>query len=398
MKSLISLIGLVISCINLLHSQVAQFPQIYYSGQTGGSSLIRATASLSASTLTTLTGGYHIGADAQTTSTESYGLATWARVCLPSTSSTNNTPNYGYTMYGSYYIRINDINDYAIVNTTSTPLGVRTCANCTSSYVTIGGQNAYYGKNSVLALTGNTSSGWYEIYLPTNCSQTTGWVNGIYLIINSNTQDYKIVAGSVTNSSSVFLWGSTITLGSTATTYSTEGFYQYKLANGWSGTITCSDPNYNTSSPLSYSFTANSHNYTRDFVMSNTVTCTGVTISTQPQNQSATVGGTATFSVTPSGTSPFTYQWKKNGTNITTNGTSQSYTTPTLSLSDNGNTYSCYVTNCSGNNNVTSNSATLTVTNNCTAVSISTQPQNQSATVGGTATFSVTHRGTSPFT
>ncbi len=87
---------------------------------------------------------------------------------------------------------------------------------------------------------------------------------------------------------------------------------------------------------------------------------------------------------------------EKNGTNIS-GATSSTYVTPTLTLSDNGNTYSCYLTNCSGDNNATSNSATLTVTNNCTAVSVTTHPQSQSKTVGNTATFSVVAGGTSPY-
>jgi len=393
----ISILFLAVLLFKLSQAQVSQFPQIYYSGQVGGNSLIRANASLSASTLTTLRGNYNIGAESITSSTESYGTATWAKVCLPSTSSTNNTPNYGYTMYGSYYIRISENNNYAKVNTINDALGVRTCAGCISSRVTIGGQNAYYGKNSILALTGNISSGWYEIYLTNNCSQTTGWVDGQYLTFPSS-QSYKIIGGSVTNSpNSAFVWGASINFSGLTSVNTTEGFFQYKVPANWSGTLTCSHPSYNTSSPTSISIFANNHYYTNNFVLSNVTPCTGVTITTPPQSQTKTVGNTATFSVVAGGTSPYTYQWKKNGTNIS-GATSSSYTTPTLTLSDNGNTYSCYLTNCSGNNNTTSNSATLSVTNNCTAVSITTHPQNQSKTVGNTATFSVVAGGISPYT
>jgi Secretion system C-terminal sorting domain/Divergent InlB B-repeat domain len=125
-------------------------------------------------------------------------------------------------------------------------------------------------------------------------------------------------------------------------------------------------------------------------------TCTAVTIGTQPQSQPATVGNTATFSVIASGTAPFNYQWRKNSINIS-NATSASYTTPILAASDNGSIYSCYITNCNGSNNTLSNTATLSVTNNCTAVTIGTQPQSQPATVGSTATFSVISSGTAPF-
>ena len=37
---------------------------------------------------------------------------------------------------------------------------------------------------------------------------------------------------------------------------------------------------------------------------------------TQPSSQTVTVGQTAVFSVTATGTGPFTYQWQKNNSNI----------------------------------------------------------------------------------
>ncbi|MEO6669290.1 MAG: immunoglobulin domain-containing protein [Ferruginibacter sp.] len=124
--------------------------------------------------------------------------------------------------------------------------------------------------------------------------------------------------------------------------------------------------------------------------------CTAVSISTQPQNKTANVGSTVTFSIGVNGTSPFLYFWYKNNVQIS-GANSSTYTTPTLSLSDNGNIYKCIVTNCSSTFQATSNSATLTVSSTCTPVSISSQPQNQTANVGGAVTFSVGVNGTSPF-
>jgi len=88
--------------------------------------------------------------------------------------------------------------------------------------------------------------------------------------------------------------------------------------------------------------------------------CTGVTITQQPTNQTVTSGNSATFSVTATGTAPITYQWTKNGYNIS-GATNSTYTTPTLYTSDNGNTYMCKVTNCDGT--VNSNIASVTVNN-----------------------------------
>lgn len=103
-------------------------------------------------------------------------------------------------------------------------------------------------------------------------------------------------------------------------------------------------------------------------------------ITNQPQNVTVTVGQSATFSVTASGTSPLSYQWRKNGTNIS-GATSQSYTKTNVQLSDSGN-YSVVVTNSAGS--TTSNNAKLTVLapNQLPTATIST-PQTGSMYSGG---------------
>ncbi len=118
------------------------------------------------------------------------------------------------------------------------------------------------------------------------------------------------------------------------------------------------------------------------------------TITTQPANQTATVGQTATFSVAASGTG-LSYQWYKNSAAIS-GATAASYTTPTTTTADNNATFYVVVTNAAGS--VTSNSATLTVTSTTTKPTITGQPQNTTVNVGQTATFSVTASGTAPFT
>ena len=115
------------------------------------------------------------------------------------------------------------------------------------------------------------------------------------------------------------------------------------------------------------------------------------TISTQPAAQTVTVGQTATFSVTASGTSP-NYQWRKNGTNIS-GATSSTYTTPATVSADNNAAFTVVVSNSAGT--ATSSSATLTVN---VAPAITAQPTAQTVTVGQTASFSVTASGTAPLT
>jgi hypothetical protein len=82
-------------------------------------------------------------------------------------------------------------------------------------------------------------------------------------------------------------------------------------------------------------------------------------ISAQPQNATVASGATATFTVTATGSTPMTYQWMKNSANLS-GATSASYTTPATSSSDNGASFTVSISNAAGN--ITSDSATLTVT------------------------------------
>src|SRR5436190_16124405 len=113
-------------------------------------------------------------------------------------------------------------------------------------------------------------------------------------------------------------------------------------------------------------------------------------ITTQPANKTVNPGETATFSVTATGSTPLSYQWRKNGANIT-GATSRSYTTPATTAADNGSLYSVVVSNSGGS--VTSHNATLTVR---LPPTITTQPANKTVNVGQTAKFSVTATGTTP--
>jgi hypothetical protein len=113
----------------------------------------------------------------------------------------------------------------------------------------------------------------------------------------------------------------------------------------------------------------------------------------QPASQTVTVGQAGTFSVTASGTAPFSYQWSKNGTAVG-GATAASYITPATTAADNGARFTVLVTNPAGS--MTSGAATLTVTAAPVAPSITTQPANQTVTAGQTASFSVTASGSAP--
>ncbi len=115
---------------------------------------------------------------------------------------------------------------------------------------------------------------------------------------------------------------------------------------------------------------------------------TAPSIATQPQSQLVSPGQQVTFSVTANGSTPLSYQWQRGTTNIS-GATSASYTF-TAAVSDNGATFRCVVTNSVGS--ATSNSATLTVTNdpNAPVPTITSPALNTTYAGGDTVAFAAT--------
>ncbi|MBI5772005.1 MAG: immunoglobulin domain-containing protein [Verrucomicrobia bacterium] len=114
---------------------------------------------------------------------------------------------------------------------------------------------------------------------------------------------------------------------------------------------------------------------------------TAPVISAQPISQTASPGGTVTFSVTATGTPTPTYQWNLNGAPLA-GATNAALTLTNVQLPHAG-AYTVTVAN--GIGTVTSNAATLGGTN--AAPTITSQPQNTTVTSGQTATLSVTATG-----
>ena len=81
-------------------------------------------------------------------------------------------------------------------------------------------------------------------------------------------------------------------------------------------------------------------------------------ITNQPSSQTVLIGGSASFSVSVSGSSPFQYQWRFNGTNIFA-ATNAAYSMLSVATTNAGN-YSAVVTNSAGS--AISSNAVLTVT------------------------------------
>lgn len=122
---------------------------------------------------------------------------------------------------------------------------------------------------------------------------------------------------------------------------------------------------------------------------SNSVTVTinsAPSISTHPTSGTVCSGSTRQFCVTASGSSPLSYQWQRDGVDIS--GATSSCFTASLAGS-----YRCVVTNACGS--AVSNAATLTVNGSPT---ISSQPIGGTACSGSTYQFCVTASGAGPFT
>jgi sugar lactone lactonase YvrE len=110
-------------------------------------------------------------------------------------------------------------------------------------------------------------------------------------------------------------------------------------------------------------------------------------ITTQPVNQSVSIGGSATLTVVASGTA-LNYQWLLNGVAIT-GATSSTYTISSITTNNAGN-YTCVISNSAGS--VTTAAITITVI--LPTPTITTQPISQTVSIGGSAIFTVVASGT----
>ncbi|MCX8090310.1 MAG: immunoglobulin domain-containing protein [Verrucomicrobiae bacterium] len=118
----------------------------------------------------------------------------------------------------------------------------------------------------------------------------------------------------------------------------------------------------------------------------------------QPADQAIAVGSNAVFNLQAVGATPLSFRWQKGASNLTDSARFFGSSSPTLmivgaNLADAGN-YRCIVSNAFGN--VTSRVALLTVTNLALPPVFIQQPTDQSAVLGGNATFSVAVEGNPP--
>ncbi len=166
----------------------------------------------------------------------------------------------------------------------------------------------------------------------------------------------------------------------------------------------------NISGAQSATLTVSSMSYTDDGSYTVTVTSPGGSIDSsaatltaiepiitgQPASATVASAGTATFSVTVTGAAPITYQWKKNGSNLTDGGNVVGALTSALTLtgvsSTDATSYTVLVGDASGTNVLSSN-AILTV---LSPPSITSQPSSRTIVAGHKAAFAVSATGAAP--
>ena len=144
--------------------------------------------------------------------------------------------------------------------------------------------------------------------------------------------------------------------------------------------------------PSGYTAYGSAGSYTITGTVPPLTTPVAPTIVTPPLASTVVAGGTASFSVTATGSAPLSYQWKKGETNLPGQ-TLRTLTLPAAQVSDEG-FYAVVVTNPVGS--VTSGPVALTVVPAPVAPGIVTPPASQAVTTGAAVTFSVSASGTAP--
>lgn len=131
-----------------------------------------------------------------------------------------------------------------------------------------------------------------------------------------------------------------------------------------------------------------------DIVINPGAPVTNVSIGSSPTMETLQSGQTLTFTASAQGTGPFTYQWRKNGSDIT-DATSSSYQIQNVSSADDGD-YTVLVSS-PYDTGVVSNTITVNLSRPVSNVVAQCLPSNN-VLVGTEVTFSVTHSGSGPFT
>ena len=227
----------------------------------------------------------------------------------------------------------------------------------------------------------------------------SGWVLSDYqnILVSHYFSTYYTAPTIVSNpSAQTVVQGSKVIFSVTATGSATLSYQWYKNTLAISG-ATLSSYSINSTSQSdagNYSvMVTNNAGSVNSSIATLTVSNPVVapSIINQPASQSVNTGNTASFSVSASGTSPFAYQWYKNGIAIS-GATNTTYTIAAAASADLGN-YTVTVTNSAGS--ITSNTANLSVNQVVLSPVITTQPVSQSVITGSAVLLSVGATGSS---
>ncbi len=277
---------------------------------------------------------------------------------------------------------------------TLNPLSQAVCAgtNVTfSSSATGTGVLTYQWKKNTVNISGATSSDYtingvaagdaanYTVVVTGNCGTATSSI--AVLAVNPIT----VISLQPANQSSCL--GGSVTFGVTAT--GTSLTYQWKknavdIGGATSASYSINPVTAGDAATYSVSVTGTCGTLTSGGA---TLTITaGTVINTQPSNQLSCLGGNVTFSISASGSGTVTYQWKKNGIDIS-GATLSSYTINPVTAGDAAN-YSVVAISLCGS--TASNTASLTI---IPASVIATQPSSQTVCLGNNATFTMSATG-----
>jgi hypothetical protein len=260
--------------------------------------------------------------------------------------------------------------------------------------VIINGQNSStYTTSSLTA--GNAIK--VEITSNAACATTTAVSSNIISVtVNAS----KTPSVSISTGSTTICAGASITFATNAVNPGATPVYKWKLNNNIIAGATGSS--YTTTAAsngdvYSVELTSNVACAVPATVVSNdlTINVNDVTvIDVQPASQSVcALGNTVTFSVSASGTN-LTYKWRKGSADLANGSVYSGVSTKDLTISnitasELATNYNVVVTGTCGN--VTSANTTLSQTT--TAITITTQPENQTVVTGGVITLSVAATG-----
>ncbi|HUJ44066.1 MAG TPA: immunoglobulin domain-containing protein [Opitutaceae bacterium] len=248
-----------------------------------------------------------------------------------------------------------------------------------------GATNASY----TIASVASTDAGTYTVVATNSAGSATS--NGAILTVNPAASAPVFTTQPVSQTATV---GSSVTFTAAASGSPTPSYRWRKNGVNISGATSSSYriASVTTSSAGTYTVVAtNSAGSATSNGAVLTVKSAGTapSFTVQPMSLTATVGTSVTFTAVASGSPAPTYQWRKNGTNIT-GATGSSYLIASVASGDAG-TYTVVASNSAGS--ATSNGAVLTVTAGATAPSFVTQPASQTVPAGTSVTFSVNVTG-----